>query len=92
MQAGRDTFRDGVKGIVIKKANVDLPEAPKLMNVKLVEGLSANIISISQLCDQGYSIKFSKEKCEVLNADSNLLYQEPGCQITIIIGINHVKN
>lgn len=66
---GRVTFGDGVKGNVTGKGNIDLPSVAKLNNVKLVEGLSANLISISQLCDEGYSVKFSKEKCEVLNSE-----------------------
>ncbi|KAA0062616.1 gag-pol polyprotein [Cucumis melo var. makuwa] len=48
---GQVTFGDEVKGNVIGKGNIDLLEAPKLKNVRLVEGLSANLISICQLCD-----------------------------------------
>ena len=33
----------------------------------LVEGLTANLISISQLCDQGYRVRFSKEECQVIS-------------------------
>src|ERR1044072_10030345 len=32
-------------------------------NVLLVEGLTANLISISKLCDQGLEVRFNKEKC-----------------------------
>ncbi|KAA0035442.1 putative mitochondrial protein [Cucumis melo var. makuwa] len=53
---GSVTF-GGVKGNVIGKGNIGLPNTLKLNNVRLVEGLSANLISISQLCDEGYSIK-----------------------------------
>ena len=62
-------LHSGVKGNVIEKGNIDLPGAPKLKNVRLVEGLSANLISISQLQNQGYSVKFSKEKCEVVDGE-----------------------
>ncbi|TYJ98065.1 putative retroelement [Cucumis melo var. makuwa] len=41
---GQVTFGDEVKGNVIGKGNIDLLEAPKLKNVRLVEGLSANLI------------------------------------------------
>lgn len=50
----------GVKGNVIGKGNIGLPNTLKLNNVRLVEGLSANLISISQLCDEGYSISTPK--------------------------------
>lgn len=72
----------GVKGNVIGKGNIDLPNTLKLNNVRLVEGLSANLISISQLCDEGYSIKYSKKKCEVLNSE----------QTTVMLGSRLLDN
>jgi len=30
-----------------------------------VKGLTANLISISQLCDQGLSVNFSKTECQI---------------------------
>ncbi|KAA0056014.1 gag-pol polyprotein [Cucumis melo var. makuwa] len=44
---GRVTFGDGVKRNVVSKGNIDLPGAPRLKNVRLVERLSANLINIS---------------------------------------------
>jgi hypothetical protein len=38
---------------------------PRLNNVLLVKGLTANLISISQLCDNGLSVNFSKSECLV---------------------------
>ncbi|XP_008465844.1 uncharacterized protein LOC103503438 [Cucumis melo] len=32
----------------------------------IVEGLKANLISVSQLCDQGYNVKFSNDSCVVM--------------------------
>ncbi|KAA0043626.1 Retrovirus-related Pol polyprotein from transposon TNT 1-94 [Cucumis melo var. makuwa] len=69
-------LHSGVKGNVIEKGNIDLPGAPKLKNVRLVEGLSANLISISQLQNQGYSVKFSKEKCEVVDEFENQYFTD----------------
>lgn len=62
------TFGDGV-GKVVGKGNIDRYDAPILNDVRLVEGLSVNLISISQLCNQGFLVSFSKEKCEVLNQE-----------------------
>jgi len=36
---------------------------PRLVNVLLVKGLTANLISISQLCDQGLEVNFTKLEC-----------------------------
>ena len=47
----RVTFGDGVTANVPGKGNLCVPGLLKLTNVWLVEGLKANLISISQLCD-----------------------------------------
>ena len=41
----------------------------------LVEGLKANLISISQLCDEGMSVKFNKEKCIVIDQLQNKILE-----------------
>jgi hypothetical protein len=61
------TFGDGAKGEVKGVGKLDCPEVPKLSNVLLVKGLTANLISISQLCDQGFNVKFTRGGCVVLN-------------------------
>ena len=40
---------------------------PDIANVLFVEGLSVNLLSISQICDQERMMLFSKGKCLVLN-------------------------
>ncbi|XP_050945193.1 uncharacterized protein LOC127150728 [Cucumis melo] len=52
--AGSVVFGDGGKGRIIGKGTINHPSSPYLLDVCLVHGLSANLISISQLCDQGY--------------------------------------
>jgi hypothetical protein len=61
------TFGDGTKREVIGVGKLDCPEAPKLSGVLLVKGLTVNLISISQLCDQGCKVEFTKGGCVVLN-------------------------
>lgn len=39
----------------------------------MVEGLLANLISISQLCDQGFIVNFSKDKCEALDSKKSTI-------------------
>ncbi|KAG9458411.1 hypothetical protein H6P81_002919 [Aristolochia fimbriata] len=48
---GQVTFVDGAKGFVIGKGDLNVKGLPKLKNVLLVDGMKANLISISQLCD-----------------------------------------
>lgn len=69
--SGHVTFGDGAKGKVVGKGQLNYPRLPVLQDVILVEGLIANLISISKLCDQGLSVNFSKDKCIVTDKDNN---------------------
>lgn len=65
---GYVTFRDIAKGKVLGiGAIIKLADLPRLQDVRLVEGFSANLINISQLCDQGFQVSYSRYKCEVLS-------------------------
>ncbi|CAJ2656756.1 unnamed protein product [Trifolium pratense] len=46
---------------------------PNLDNVLLVKGLTANLISISQLCDQGMKVNFTQSECLVTNKEGRLM-------------------
>lgn len=50
------TFADGVKVDVLGDGELSIPGMPRLKNVFLVDQLKANLVSISQLCDQGMDI------------------------------------
>ncbi|KAG9442463.1 hypothetical protein H6P81_018317 [Aristolochia fimbriata] len=62
---GQVTFGDGAKGAVIGRGRLKVDGLPKLENVLLVNGLKANLLSISQLCDQNLHVRFTKEGCVV---------------------------
>ena len=51
---------------VFKENNID--GLPRLKNVFHVKRLKANLISISQLCDQNLFVKFTKNTCKVFNS------------------------
>ncbi|KAG9439560.1 hypothetical protein H6P81_019725 [Aristolochia fimbriata] len=61
---GQVTFRDGAKGSVVEKGDLNVQGLPKLTNLLLVEGLKANSISISQLCDQNLYVNFTRDGCQ----------------------------
>ena len=61
------TFGDGVKGRVLGKKTLDVDGLPRLKSVLHVKRLKANLISISQLCDQNLLVKFTKNMCKVFN-------------------------
>ena len=69
---GSVMFGDGVKDKVIGKGNMSKPGLQILKNVRHVNGLSA-MISISQLCDEGFDVKFLKGRCLVTDRDETLI-------------------
>ena len=60
-------FGDGVQVKALGRGLLDVPGLPKLEDVLLVEGLKANLISISQFCDQDLFVKFTKGTCTVMD-------------------------
>ena len=52
------TFADGVKGTIPGSGMLNVLDLTKLKIVFLVEGLKANLISFSQLCDQDLYVNF----------------------------------
>jgi hypothetical protein len=67
------TFEDGAKGKIKGIGKLVSPDLPYLDNVLLVEGLTANLISISQLCDQGLDVSVNKSMCIVSNKDKEVM-------------------
>nr|ABH08430.1 putative integrase [Beta vulgaris] len=53
-EGGSVTFGDNKKGNIVAMG-------------KVVEGLKHNLLSISQFCDKGNTVKFDKEKCLIIN-------------------------
>ncbi|TYK26872.1 F5J5.1 [Cucumis melo var. makuwa] len=70
--SGLVTFGDGAKEKIIAKGNIDKSNLPCLNEVRYVDGLKANLISISQLCDQGYSVNFNNISCVVTDKNNQV--------------------
>ncbi|GFQ05444.1 hypothetical protein PHJA_002688500 [Phtheirospermum japonicum] len=64
-QGEKVKYGGGADGQILVQGTLHVPGVVKLENVLLVEGLTANLISISQLCDGVFSVKCNREKCEV---------------------------
>ncbi|XP_075483610.1 uncharacterized protein LOC142523763 [Primulina tabacum] len=58
------TFGDNAKGKDMGKGKI-IHGKIIIKDVLLVENLCYNLISISQLCDNGYTVEFHKDKCMV---------------------------
>ncbi|CAM8934179.1 unnamed protein product [Rhodiola kirilowii] len=67
------TFGDGIEGRVVGRGTLNVPGLPRLTEVFLVEGLQANLISISQLCDGDNQVQFTQDNCIVQNNQNQII-------------------
>lgn len=71
IKGGKVTFGDGGHGEIQGKGKTSNTDLPQLMNVYLVQGLKANLISVSQLCDEDLVVTFTKVDCKVFNEEGD---------------------
>jgi len=67
---GTITLGDKGKCKIIGIGNIGKEASQTINNVYLVDGLKFNLLSVSQLCDNGNKVVFDKEKCIVENVKS----------------------
>ena len=67
------TFGDGSKSVIRGIGIVDIPGLPVFEDVWYVDGLKANLPSISQICDNGLNILFTKYECEILDGGGDYM-------------------
>ena len=60
-------FGNGSKSVIRGIGTVDIPRLLVFEDVWYVDGLKANLFSISQICDNGLNVLFTKYKCEILD-------------------------
>ena len=70
--AGSVTFGDSSKGSIIGIGDIG-NEHFKISNVQLVTGLRYNLLSISQLCDNGNKVIFYPTHCSILDINGKLV-------------------
>lgn len=58
-------FGDGNTTKIMGRGIVEIPGVPTRKDVLFVEGLEHNLLSISQICDIGYDVGFSKDGCHI---------------------------
>ncbi|XP_075086520.1 uncharacterized protein LOC142169185 [Nicotiana tabacum] len=63
INGGSVKFGDDSKGKIVGTDTVPFNNNCDITEVYLVDGLNYNLLSISQLCDSGYEVKFKKTGC-----------------------------
>jgi hypothetical protein len=71
---GSVSFRNDDLAKIIGKGTVQIGNKnEKAENVLLVEDMKHNILSVSQMCEQGHKVTFDSEKCEIRKEGSGKL-------------------
>ena len=70
---GNVSFGSGFAKIVGKGTVTLINGKGKAQNALLVNGLKHNLLSVSQICDQGHNGVFSTKDCEIRNSVSGKL-------------------
>ena len=63
------TFRDGSHAKVLGRGTVEIPGLPILKDVLYIKGLKANLLSITQICDEDFLAQFSKKGCVIIDEE-----------------------
>ena len=74
-EGGTVTFGDNNKGIIIGIGSIGNLDKPLIENVLLVKGLKHNLLSISQLCDKGYNVRFECDACIISDANDLVIFR-----------------
>jgi hypothetical protein len=69
----RITYGDGSQSKVIGKGIIDIPGLGTSQEALYVEGLKANLLSISQFCDNDLVVQFSKKECNIFDSSGRWL-------------------
>ena len=67
------TFGDGNKSVIRGIGTMDILGLPVFEDVWYVNGLKANLLGISQICDNGLNVLFTKYECEILNGGGDYM-------------------
>ena len=67
------TLGDGSKSVIRGIGIVDIPELPVFEDVWYVDRLKANLLSISQICDNGLNVLFTKYEYEILDGGGDCM-------------------
>src|SRR4051812_46921286 len=73
--AGEVKFGGNQMGKIIGSGTVCIGNSPSITNVLLVDGLTHNLFSISQLSGNGYAIIFNQLSCKAISQkDGSILF------------------
>ena len=63
------TFGDGSHAQVLGKGTIEISGLPLLKDVLYIKGLKANLLSISQICDEDFIVQFLKKGRTIIDEE-----------------------
>ena len=69
------TFGDGRNAQVLGKGIVEIPRLPLLKDVFYIKGLKANLLSITQICDEDFLVQFLKKGCIIIDEEGIQVFE-----------------
>jgi hypothetical protein len=91
-KGGSVTFGDNASARIVGKGTISLGNGNiKTYNVLYVEGLKHNLLSVSQMCDQGYNLTFHSKVCEIRKSGSGRLVENENRTMSIVYVLYEVK-
>ena len=63
------TFGNESHAQVLGKRAIEVPGLPQSKDVLYIKGLKANLLSITQICDEDFLVQFSKKGCIIINEE-----------------------
>ena len=70
---GTVTFGVGSKSVIRGIGTMDILGLPVFEDIWYADGLKANLLSISEICDNGLNILFTKYECEILDGGGDYI-------------------
>ena len=68
------TFNNGNSSKILRKGTIILGNKDAaIKNVLLIENMKHNLLSVSQMCDQGHILTFTSKDCKIWREDSGKL-------------------
>ena len=86
-------FGDNGQGKIISIGKIQINSTIFIDNILYVKGLKHNLISISQLCDKGYTVSFGTTMCVITSPMVNgIIFIENRHGNVYIVDFNNMSN
>jgi hypothetical protein len=91
-KGGNVTFGDNTSTRIVGKHIISIDDGKtKTQNVLYVEGLKQNLLSVGQMCDQGYNLTFHSKQCEIRKVGSKILVPNANRTMRNVYVLDEVK-